>query len=89
MLEPNYDANFGGPVEIFLTDSSTSGNGLTAQFSDCPLPCCHRTPSAVTGGVTDLPPARKDLTTLPALVFFVCIEWDGIRFVRVGDGHPV
>lgn len=37
VLEPNYVANFGDPVEIFLMASSTSGRGLTAQFSDLSL----------------------------------------------------
>lgn len=37
VLEPNYVANFGDPVEIFLMASSTSGRGLTAQFSEFSL----------------------------------------------------
>lgn len=37
LLQENYVANFGDPVEIFLMASSTSGQGLMAQFSDLTL----------------------------------------------------
>lgn len=37
VLQANYVANFGDPVELFLMASSTSGQGLTAQFSDLTL----------------------------------------------------
>ena len=37
VLEGNYVANFVDPVEIFLMASSTSGQGITAQFSDLSL----------------------------------------------------
>lgn len=37
VLEGNYAANFGDPVEIYLMSSSTSARGLTAQFSELTL----------------------------------------------------
>lgn len=37
VLQEDYVANFGDPVEVFLMASSTSGQGLIAKFSDLKL----------------------------------------------------